>query len=107
MQPSTDLHQNMIRWIGEHGAVVSELSLGCSPMRHRFLSRNRVIAGLSMGTVVVEAAIRSGALSTANWTTRLSRPLVGVPGPVTSETSDRKNTRLKSSHSCGARLPYS
>src|SRR3546814_12361714 len=56
-------------------------------MRHRFLSRNRVIAGLAMGTVVVEAAIRSGARSTENWTTRLSRPLMGVPGPVTSETS--------------------
>ena len=46
----------------------------------RFLARNRLIAALSRGTVVVEAAVRSGALNTASWTARLNRPLMGVPG---------------------------
>ena len=49
------------------GAVVSELPLGCAPMRMRFLARNRLIAALTRGTVLVEAAIRSGALNTADW----------------------------------------
>ena len=53
----------------------------------RFLSRNRLIAALTRGTVVVEAAVRSGALNTANWAERLNRPLMGVPGPVTSAPS--------------------
>ena len=60
---------------------------GCAPTRIRFLARNRLIAALTRGTVVVEAAVRSGALNTANWADRLSRPLMGVPGPVTSAPS--------------------
>jgi len=53
----------------------------------RFLVRNRVIAALTRGTVVVEAALRSGSLSTAHEAERLGRPVMGVPGPVTSEQS--------------------
>ena len=68
-------------------AVVSELPPGCAPTRLRFLARNRLIAALTRGTVVVEAALRSGALNTANWAERLSRPVMGVPGPVTSAPS--------------------
>ena len=49
--------------------------------------RNRLIAALSQGTVVVEAALRSGSLNTARWARDLGRPLMGVPGPVTSMTS--------------------
>ncbi len=60
---------------------------GCAPTRLRFLARNRLIAALTRGTVVVEAALRSGALNTANWAARLNRPLMGVPGPVTSAPS--------------------
>jgi DNA processing protein len=51
------------------------------------LARNRLIAALARGTVVVEAAVRSGALNTANWADRLSRVVMGVPGPVTSAPS--------------------
>ncbi len=80
-------HRELIDYIGQHGAVVSEVAPGCSPTRWRFLARNRVIAGLVRGTVVVEAAVRSGALNTANWTDRLSRQLMGVPGPVHSAPS--------------------
>ena len=49
--------------------------------------RNRLIAALTRGTVVVEAAARSGALNTANWAQRLNRFVMGVPGPVTSACS--------------------
>jgi len=80
-------HQQLIEHLASEGAVVSETVPGGAPMRVRFLSRNRIIAALSVGTVVVEAALRSGALNTANWATRLNRQLMGVPGPVTSAQS--------------------
>ena len=80
-------HKELIDYIAGHGAVVSELAPGCSPTRYRFLGRNRLIAAIGRGTVVAEAALRSGALNTANWTDRLSRQLMGVPGPVTSAAS--------------------
>jgi DNA processing protein len=68
--------------------VVSELAPGRSPTRIRFLTRNRLIAALTRGTVVVEAAVRSGALNTAGWAARLHRPLMAVPGPVTAAQSE-------------------
>lgn len=80
-------HRDLITHLGATGAVVSELPLGCAPLRLRFLARNRIIAALTNGTVVVEAALRSGALNTAGWAQSLSRPLMGVPGPVTSASS--------------------
>ena len=89
-------HQQLLDHLGEHGAIVSEVAPGCAPMRVRFLSRNRVIAALSRGTVVVEAAVRSGALNTASWTSRLNRPLMGVPGPVTSATSEGVHQLIRS-----------
>jgi DNA processing protein len=81
-------HKNLLDYIVDVGLVVSELPPGCAPTKLRFLSRNRVIAALTQGTVVVEAAVRSGALNTANWATRLNRVLMGVPGPVTSAPSE-------------------
>lgn len=80
-------HRELIDHIAGHGLVVSELAPGCAPTRLRFLARNRIIAALTRGTVVVEAAVRSGALNTANWADRLSRVVMGVPGPVTSAPS--------------------
>ncbi|MBO1751553.1 DNA-processing protein DprA [Actinotalea sp. BY-33] len=71
----------------EHGAVVSEVPPGSVPSRSRFLQRNRVIAALGGATVVVEAAWRSGALSTAGHAAELLRPVGAVPGPVTSAAS--------------------
>ncbi|MFC5186104.1 DNA-processing protein DprA [Actinomadura harenae] len=67
--------------------LISESPPGTSPRRQRFLVRNRVIAALSRGTVVVEAGRRSGALSTAHWARKLSRVVMAVPGPVTSASS--------------------
>ena len=73
--------------LAERGALVSEVPPGSTPTRWRFLERNRLIAALTSGTVVVEAAWRSGALSTADRAERLLRPVGAVPGPVTSPAS--------------------
>ncbi|HUX70912.1 MAG TPA: DNA-processing protein DprA [Cellulomonadaceae bacterium] len=78
----------LLRTVVEHGgSVLSEVPPGGAPSRWRFLQRNRLIAGISRGTVVVEAAWRSGALSTANRAGELMRPVGAVPGPVTSMAS--------------------
>lgn len=80
-------HRALLDHLAETALVVAEVPPGCAPTRGRFLSRNRLIAALTRGTVVVEAAVRSGALNTAGWTTRLNRHLMGVPGPVTNAQS--------------------
>jgi DNA processing protein len=80
-------HAVLLDRIAATGLVVSEVPPGSAPSRIRFLTRNRIIAALSCGTVVVEAAIRSGALNTARWAQQLLRPVMGVPGPVTSAMS--------------------
>ncbi|MFV0254373.1 MAG: DNA-processing protein DprA [Beutenbergiaceae bacterium] len=80
---NTELLHSVVRT----GAVVSEVPPGTAPMRQRFLARNRLIAALAQVTVVVEAAWRSGALSTARHALELLRPLGVVPGPVTSMAS--------------------
>lgn len=80
-------HSGLLEAVRESGALVSESAPGCSPQRHRFLTRNRLIAAFSTGTLVVEAGARSGSLSTARWADRCSRPVAAVPGPVSSEMS--------------------
>jgi DNA processing protein len=81
-------HRRMIEHLATHHAVVSEAPPGAAAQRVRFLARNRLIAALTQGTVIVEAAARSGALNTANWATRLNRVAMAVPGPVSSATSE-------------------
>ncbi len=80
-------HFQLFEAIAAQGVLVSEMSPDRRPTRPGFLVRNRVIAALSRGTVVVEAALRSGALSTAGRARDLCRPLMAVPGPVTSAMS--------------------
>jgi DNA processing protein len=80
-------HDGLLRSVRAGGVVVSELPPGARPTRLRFLHRNRVIAALGRGTVVVEAATRSGALNTAGHAEDLSRMVMAVPGPVTSAAS--------------------
>lgn len=89
-------HRRLFDVLARDGAIISEVGPGLPPTRLRFLSRNRIIAGLACGTVIVEAARRSGAGNTANWTSRLSRPLMGVPGPVTSAASEGVHRMLRS-----------
>lgn len=80
-------HADLLQRIAASGAVVSEYPPGAVPARHRFLVRNRIIAGLAGGTVVVEAGLRSGARRTAANAGALGRPVMAVPGPVTSAVS--------------------
>ncbi|WP_330460064.1 DNA-processing protein DprA [Streptomyces sp. NBC_00820] len=80
-------HTALIGRIAEQGLVVGELPPGDHPTPSRFILRNRVIAALTRGTVVVEAACRSGSLATARAAQRLGRFTMGVPGPVTSALS--------------------
>ena len=74
-------------WLAQDQLLVSELPPGATPTRVRFLARNRLIAALSRGTVVVEAALRSGARNTASWAVECQRQLMAVPGPVHSAMS--------------------
>lgn len=80
-------HERLLARIAEQGLLVSEVPPGSSVTRVRFLVRNRVIAALARGTVVVEAAHRSGSLSTAARAHDLQRVVMAVPGPVTSALS--------------------
>lgn len=80
-------HAALFDRIAEEGLMVSELPPGCSPTKLRFLARNRLIAASSLGTVVAEAAVRSGALNTARWADLCGRPVLAVPGPITSAMS--------------------
>lgn len=87
-------HDALLCRIADSGLVVAELPPGSQPLKHRFLARNRVIAALSRGTVVVEAARRSGAVSTASRALELGRVVMAVPGPVTSMASSGTNRML-------------
>jgi DNA processing protein len=80
-------HADLFAAIAAQGLVASEWPPGCRPARTRFLIRNRVIAALACGTVIVEAGERSGALNTARHAADLGKPLMAVPGPVTSAQS--------------------
>ena len=73
--------------IAERGLLISEWPPGSEPLRHRFLIRNRVIAAATAGTVVVEAAARSGAAQTMGRVLALNKVAMVVPGPVTSAMS--------------------
>ncbi|MGI5471134.1 DNA-processing protein DprA [Streptomyces sp. CA-132043] len=80
-------HTELLGRIAEQGLIIAELPPGDHPTRSRFIQRNRVIAALTRGTVVVEAALRSGSLATARRAAELGRFTMGVPGPVTSSLS--------------------
>jgi DNA processing protein len=80
-------NRTLLGEVEQRGAVVSQFSPGTPPLAHHFPARNRVIAGLTLGVVVVEAAERSGALITAGLAGDLSREVFAVPGRVTAETS--------------------
>lgn len=80
-------HTALLERIASRGLVISECPPGSPAATHRFLVRNRLIAALTRGTVVVEAALRSGARSTANRARDMVRHVMAVPGPVTSAMS--------------------
>lgn len=80
-------HNNLQQRIRERGAVLSEYPPGTAPARHRFPARARLLAALSRGTLIVEAGARSGSHATAGAAAALGRPVMAVPGPITSATS--------------------
>lgn len=72
--------------ISRHGCVFSEFPPGTPPMKHHFPRRNRILSGLSLGVVVVEAGLESGAMNTARWAADQGREVFAVPGPVEQES---------------------
>ena len=80
-------HRRLAEEISEKGAVISELPLASPPLPGHFPMRNRVIAGMTLGTVVVEAAERSGSLITARHALEQNREVFAVPGPIDSKTT--------------------
>jgi DNA processing protein len=86
-RPYPASHASLFEQIADEGLVLSEWPPGAAPHRVRFLTRNRVIAAATRGTVMVEAGARSGARNTLNHARLLQRPVMVVPGPVTSAVS--------------------
>jgi DNA processing protein len=91
-------HRDLFAEIAAHGAVISESPPETRPDRPRFLLRNRIIAALASGTVVVEAARRSGTISAAGHAEDLRRPLMAVPGPITSAMSAGCHDLMREHH---------
>lgn len=85
--PYPSANRRLAEAITDHGVLVSEIPPGYQPTRMGLLARNRIIAALSRGTVIVEAAARSGAVNTAAWSSAIGQPVMAVPGPITSSMS--------------------
>ncbi|MEV5836002.1 DNA-processing protein DprA [Nocardia sp. NPDC052112] len=86
-RPYPAQHERLLAEIAETGLVISEYPPGTVAHKNQFLARNRLIAALADGVLVVEAGLRSGARNTVKWARRLGRPALAIPGPVTAAAS--------------------
>lgn len=93
-------HRTLFDEIAEHGLILSEFPLGAPPDSHHFPQRNRIISGLSLGCLVVEAALDSGSLITARCALEQGREVFAVPGSILSETTAGTHQLIRS----GAKL---
>jgi len=84
-------NRDLYKRIAKNGCIISEFPIFTPPHRYNFPARNRIIAGLSMGTVVVEADIKSGSLITARLTAEQGKPVFSVPGEIFSKRSKGTN----------------
>lgn len=88
-------NRSLAEKIAQNGAVLSEYPLGSNALPHHFPARNRIVSGLSLGTVVVEAPQKSGALITANHALAQNREVFAVPGSIFSDNSSGPNNLIK------------
>jgi DNA processing protein len=93
-------NRKLFNEIVQNGCVISEFPLGTRPQKWTFPKRNRIIVGLSMGVVVVEAAKRSGSLITARLALEEGREVFAVPGEIFSKTSEGTNDLIKHGAKC-------
>jgi DNA processing protein len=93
-------HRRLAEQISESGAILSELSLGSKPDAQNFPARNRIVSGMTLGTLIIEAPLRSGALITATFAADQGREVFVVPGSIFAQTAEGTNALLRD----GARL---
>lgn len=93
-------HRRLAEQILESGAILSEFPLGAKPDAQNFPARNRIVSGMTLGTLIVEAPARSGALITASFAADQGREVFVLPGSIFAQTSEGTNALLRD----GARL---
>jgi DNA processing protein len=93
-------HRRLAEQILESGAILSELPPGAKPDAQNFPARNRIVSGMTLGTLVIEAPLRSGALITASFAADQGREVFVVPGSIFAQTAEGTNALLRD----GARL---